>query len=328
MLFRSPTTMFVYKTLACLLFIILPHISVAQGYPARPVRMIVPFAPGGVVDLIGRLAASKLTAGLGQPVITDNRPGAGGNIGINGAAQSAADGYTLLTAANFFTINPSLYGNAGYDPIKDFEPVSLLTSYMLFLAVHPSFPVRSVKELIAMAKGRPGKIDFGSAGIGTTTHIAGELFNYMADVRLMHIPYKGAGSNMVSDSLAGVFPVQFNAPSIVPHIKAGKLALIAVTGARRSPVFPDVPTIAEAGVPGYVATGWNALFAPSGTSPAIVSRLNGEIVKAFNQPDVMEVLAKQGLDAASGSPDALAALVRAEVPKWAKVIKEAGIHAE
>lgn len=300
----------------------------AQNYPSRPIRMIVPFPPGGIVDTVGRIAASKLSAGVGQPVVMDNRQGAGGNIGINVAAKAPADGYTLMTAANFFTINPSLYNNAGYDPVRDFEPVSLLTSYMLLLAVHPAFEARSVKALIAMARAQPGKINYASAGIGTTTHIAVELFNYMAEVRLAHVPYKGVGSGMVPDTLSGLVPVQFNSPAIVPHIKAGKLLLIGVTGPKRSPLFPDAPTVAEAGVPGYEATGWNALFAPAGTPPAIIRRVNAEIVKGFSQPDVIELLAKQGLDEASGPPEALAALIKSEVPKWARVIKAAGIQAE
>ena len=300
----------------------------AQNYPSRPIRMIVPFPPGGIVDTVGRIAASKLSAGVGQPVVMDNRQGAGGNIGINVAAKAPADGYTLMTAANFFTINPSLYNNAGYDPVRDFEPVSLLTSYMLLLAVHPAFEARSVKALIAMARAQPGKINYASAGIGTTTHIAVELFNYMAEVRLAHVPYKGVGSGMVPDTLSGLVPVQFNSPAIVPHIKAGKLLLIGVTGPKRSPLFPDAPTVAEAGVPGYEATGWNALFAPAGTPPAIIRRVNAEIVKGFSQPDVIELLAKQGLDEASGPPEALAALIKSEVPKWARVIKAAGIQVE
>ncbi len=300
----------------------------AQTYPAKPLRMIVPFPPGGVVDTVGRLAAGKLSAGLGQPVVMDNRQGAGGNIGINVAAKSPNDGYTLMTAANFFTINPSLYSNAGYDPIRDFEPVSLLTSYMLLLAVHPSFEAKSVKALIALAKAQPRKINYASAGTGTTTHIAVELFNAMAEVQMTHIAYKGVGGGMIPDTLSGRIPVQFNSPAIVPHIKAGKLLLLAVTGARRSTIFPDIPTVSEAGVPGYEASGWNALFAPAGTPQAIIRRLNAEIVKGFAQSDVLEALAKQGIEAASGSPEALATLVRAEVPRWAKVIKDASIQVE
>ena len=324
----SIATRFMLLTLVVALALSHAQRASAQNYPSKPIRMIVPFPPGGIVDTVGRIAASKLSAGVGLPVVMDNRQGAGGNIGINVAAKAPADGYTLMTAANFFTINPSLYNNAGYDPIRDFEPVSLLTSYMLLLAVHPSFEARSVKALIAMAKAQPGKINYASAGIGTTTHIAVELFNYMADVRLAHVPYKGVGSGMVPDTLSGLVPVQFNSPAIVPHIKAGKLLLIGVTGPKRSPLFPDVPTVAEAGVPGYEATGWNALCAPAGTRPAIIRRVNAEIVKGFSQLDVIEILAKQGLDEASGPAEALAALVKSEVPKWAKVIKAAGIQAE
>lgn len=317
----------VLAVLAAAALVMSPLRSMAQTYPNKPIRMIVPFAPGGAVDFAGRLAGAKLSAALGQQIVIDNRPGAGGNIGIDAAAKAPADGYNLLTAANFLTINPSLYGNVNYDPVKDFEPVSLLTSYMLYVAVHPSFPARSIKELIALAKAHPGTINFGSSGIGTTTHIAGELFNHMAGVKLVHVPYKSSGSNMISDSLAGVFQVQFNSPAIVPFIKSGKLVLIGVTGPRRSPLFPDVPTVAES-VPGYEAAGWNAVFAPAGTPRDIVQRLNAEIVKGFKQQDAIDALAKLGLNPTTSTPQELAALVKSEMPKWARVIKDAGIRPE
>jgi tripartite-type tricarboxylate transporter receptor subunit TctC len=312
--------------LACAIAL-MPNVSRAQAYPVKPVRVIVPFPPGGALDFVARIAGDKLSAGLGQPVIPDNRPGAGGNIGLEAAARAKPDGYTLLAAASFLTINPSLYSKVGYDPITDFEPISLLSSYMLFVVVHPSLPVRSVKALIALARARPGQLDYASTGVGTTTHIAVELFAYMTGIRMSHIPYKGSGPALPA-TLSGQVPIQFNSPAIVPHVQAGKLVLIAVTGAKRSPTFPDAPTVAEAGVPGYEATAWNALFAPAGTPPAIIKRLNAEVVRGLAQPDAVEVLAKQGLDQAAGSPDALAALLRTEVPKWAKVIKVAKIKAE
>jgi tripartite-type tricarboxylate transporter receptor subunit TctC len=211
--------------------------------------------------------------------------------------------------------------------VKDSEPLSHLTSYFLFVAVHPSIPARAFKELIALAKARPGTINFGSSGIGTTTHIAGELFNHMAGVKLVHVPYKSSGSNMISDSLAGVFQVQFNSPAIVPFIRSGKLVLIGVTGSKRSPLFPDVPTVAES-VPGYEATGWNAVFAPAGTPRDIVVRLNAEIVRGLKQQDAIDSFAKLGMQPTTSTPEELGALVKSEVPKWARVIKAADIRPE
>ena len=306
---------------------LLPAAACAQVYPARQVRIIVPFPPGGALDFVARIAGSKLSAGLGQPVIMDNRPGAGGNIGIEMAARAPADGYTLLAAASFLTINPSLYGKVNYDPIRDFEPVSLLSSYMLFLAVHPSLPARSVKQLIALAKAHPGELNYASTGVGTTTHIAADLFAHMAGIRMTHIPYKGSGPALPA-AIGGQVAIQFSSPAVVPHVQAGKLILLGVTGPRRAPAFPDVPTIGEAALPGYEATAWNALFAPAGTPAAIVTRINAEVGKGMHQPDAVELFEKQGLDTASGTPDSLGALIRAEVPKWAMVIKAAGIKAD
>jgi tripartite-type tricarboxylate transporter receptor subunit TctC len=312
--------------LACAIALV-PNVSFSQAYPVKPVRMIVPFPPGGALDFVARIAGDKLSAALSQPVILDNRAGAGGNIGIEAAARAKPDGYTLLAAASFLTINPSLYSKVGYDPITDFEPISMLSSYLLFVVVHPSLPVRSVKSLIALARSRPGQLDYASTGVGTTTHVAVELFAHMAGIRMTHIAYKGSGPALPA-TLSGQVPIQFSSPAIVPHVQAGKLVLLAVTGAKRSPSFPDAPTVAEAGVPGYEASAWNALFAPAGTPAAIIKRLNGEVVRGLAQADAVDVLAKQGLEPAGGSPDVLAALLRAEVPKWANVIKVARIKAE
>lgn len=305
---------------------LLPALAHAQAYPTKPVRIIVPFPPGGALDFVARIAGNKLSATLGQPVVMDNRAGAGGNIGIEAAARAPADGYTLLTAASFLTINPSLYSKVNYDPIKDFEPISLLSSYMLFLVVHPSLPVRSVKQLIALAKARPGELDYASTGVGTTTHIAAELFLHMADIRITHIPFKGSGP-AIPATISGQVPIQINSPAVVPHIQAGRLSLLGVTGSKRSATFPNAPTISEAALPGYEATAWNALFAPAGTPPAIVQRINADTIKGMNQPDAVELLRQQGLDPAAGTPDELGKLVRAEVPRWAKVIKSANIKA-
>ncbi|MBI4189257.1 MAG: tripartite tricarboxylate transporter substrate binding protein [Betaproteobacteria bacterium] len=303
---------------------LLPALAWAQAYPSKPIRIVAPFAAGGGVDFVARIVGQKLSAGLGQSVIIDNRPGAGGNIGTELVAKAAADGYTLLAVSNSFTVNPSLYRKVPYDPIKDFEPVSALTSYMLFLVVHPSLPVRSVKALIALAKAQPGHLNYASSGSGTTTHIAGELFSYMAGVRMTHIPYKGSGPALPA-VIGGQVALHFGSTTVVPHIKTGKLILLGVTGAKRSPAFPDAPTVAESGLPGYEATGWNALFAPAGTPVAIVKRISEEVGKGLSQADALEILEKQDLQQEAGTPEALAALVRTEVTKWAKVIKAAGI---
>ena len=299
--------------------------SQAASYPVKPIRIIAPFAAGGGVDFVAHITSQKLSAGLGQSVIIDNRPGAAGNIGTELVAKAPADGYTLLAVSNSFTVNPSLYRKIAYDPVKDFEPVTLLTSYMLYLVRHPSLPVRSVKELIALAKARPGSLNFASAGSGTTTHIEGELFAYMAGVRMTHIPYKGSAPSLIA-VVGGEVALSFASTSAVPHVRAGKLVLLGVTGAKRSPRFPEAPTVAESGLPGYEATGWNALFAPAGTPIAIVKRLSDAVGKEIREADALELFEKQDLEQAAGTPEALAALVRTELTKWAKVIKAAGIE--
>ena len=233
---------------------------------------------------------------MGQPVIVDNRPGAGGNIGIRFVAKAAPDGYTFLIMSSNFAINPSLYANAGYDPMKDFEPVAALTSYPLFLVCHPSLPVRSVKELIALAKAQPGKLTYASGGVATASHFAGEMFNSAAGVRLTHVSYKGTGPAII-DTLGGHVPVMFGVPEVVPHIKTAKLNVLGVTGGKRSAALPNVPTIAESGLPGFEVTSWHGLFAPAGTPAEMTRRINEEVRKAMSQPDVTQVLKDQGLDA-------------------------------
>jgi len=306
---------------------LLPAAAWAQAYPAKPVRIIVPFAAGGSVDLVARIVTSKLSAGLGQTFIIDNRPGAGGNIGAELAAKSPADGYTLLAHSSAIAVNPSLYSKVPYDPIKDFEAISGLTSYMLVLVVHPSLPVRSVKALIALAKAQPGQLNYASSGSGTTTHIAGELFAYMAGIKMQHIPYKGAGP-AVPAVVGGEVAIHFGSPSAVPFVKSGKLLALGVTGPKRSASMPSVPTIAESGLPGYDVTSWNAFFAPAGTPAAIVKRLSVEVGKGLHQPDALEVFEAQGLEQASSTPQELAAMVRSELTKWTRVIKAAGIKSE
>ncbi|MBI2292162.1 MAG: tripartite tricarboxylate transporter substrate binding protein [Betaproteobacteria bacterium] len=303
---------------------LLPAMAMAQTYPSKPIRIVVGFSAGGSADLVARVAGSKLSDRLGQSVIVDNRPGAGGNIAAELVAKSPADGYTLLVAPSAFAVNPSLYRKVPYDAIKDFDPVTTISTYMLFLVCHPSLPVRSVKELIALAKAKPGHLNYSSAGTGTTTHISGELLSYMAGVKMTHIPYKGTGQQLPA-LLSGEVALAFGSTTVVPLIQARKIILLAVTGAQRFPGFPDAPTIAEAAVPGYEVTSWNALFAPAGTPAAIVKRISEEVGKGLRQADALEIFNRQGLQEAAGTPEAVAALVAAELAKWGKVIKAAGI---
>jgi len=302
------------------------HVN-AQTYPVKPVRIINPFSPGGSLDLVARLLAKSLTGDLGQQFIVENRPGAGGSIGVELVAKSPADGYTLLIVQSSITVNPSLQRKVGYDPVKDFEPISKLSSYMFFVVAHPSLPARNVKSLIALAKVRPGQINFASVGVGSGTHLAGELFGHMAGVKLAHIPYKGTGQVM-PDLLGGQIALTFGSTTVVPHVKQGKLIALGVTGAKRSSVLPDAPTVDESGIAGYEVTAWNALFAPAGTAQPIVSRLNELTRKNIANAEARSVMDAQGLDGDTGTQAELANLVKSELAKWARVIKVAGIKPE
>lgn len=304
---------------------LLPAVACAQVYPVKPIRIVVPFQPGGSMEAIARLVGQKLAAAFGPPVIIDNRPGAGGIIGTEYVAKSPADGYTLLAVPSAFAMNASLYNNAPYDPINDFEPVSGLASYSLLLVCHPSLPVRSVKALIALARAQPGSLNYSSGGIGTSNHVAAELFAYMAGVRLTHVPYKGGGPAFI-DLIGGHVHIMFAAaPTTLPFVKSGKFRVLGVSGSKRSRFLSDVPTIAEAGVPGYEVNSWSALFAPAGTPAAIVKSINAEVGKGLRQADALEVLERQGLEQSAGTPEELASLIRTEVAKWTKVIKATGI---
>jgi tripartite-type tricarboxylate transporter receptor subunit TctC len=302
-------------------------IAHAQGYPVKPVRIINPFSPGGSLDLVARTLAKSMSAELGQQVIVENRPGAGGTIGVDLVAKSPPDGYTLLAVQSSITINPSLQQKIPYEPVRDFAPISKMSSYMFFLVVHPSLPVRSVKALIALAKSKPGQINYASVGVGSGTHLSCELFNYMAGVKMTHIPYKGTGQVM-PDLLGGQVAVHFGSTTVVPHVKIRKLVAIGVSGAQRSPALPEVPTIAEAGIPGYEVTAWNALFSPTGTPAPIINRLNALVKRGMEQPEAKAVMEAQGLDVSTSTPAELGALVQTELVKWAKVIKAAGIKPE
>jgi tripartite-type tricarboxylate transporter receptor subunit TctC len=297
----------------------------APAYPTKPIRLVVPFPAGGTTDILARAAAQKLTEAWGQPVVVDNRPGAGGNIGSELVAKAAPDGYTLeMGTVGTHAINASLYAKMPYDHVKDFVPVILVAGVPNVLVVHPSVPVNSVAELIAYAKANPGKLNFASSGSGTSIHLSGELFKVMSGVQMTHVPYKGSAP-AVQDLLGGQVQLMFdNLPSALPHIKAGKLRALAVTSAQRAPVLPDVPTIAEAGLPGFEASSWFGVLAPAGTSPAIVAKLNAEIAKWLASPEAKEKLQGQGANVAGGPPEEFTKHIAAETAKWAKVVKESG----
>jgi len=305
---------------------LLPPPLAAQSYPAKPVRIIVPFTAGGATDVLARLISAPLSEKLGQPVIVENKLGANGAIGTDAVAKAAPDGYTLLmgTIATH-GIQPTLLKNLPYDPVKDFVPVVQVASQMYVVAAHPSFPPNTMRELVALAKQQPGKINYASAAKGTGGHVFVELFKAMADIDIAPVHYKGAAQAM-NDVLGGHVPLTFDVLlTTQAHIKSGKLKAIAVTGAKRSPVAPDVPTIAESGFPGYEAVGWNGLFAPAGTPQAIVNRLNAEIVAVLAQPTIKERVLSQGAEVVGGTPEQFAAFMLAEIDKWAKVIKRQNI---
>jgi len=297
----------------------------AQAWPTKPVKIVVPFPPGGTTDILARAIGFDLTKAWSQPIIVENRPGAGGNIGAEAVAKSPADGYTLLMGTvGTHGINPSVYKKMAYDAIKDFAPVTLVALVPNMLVVHPSVPVKSVGELIALAKKQPGKLTFASSGNGTSIHLSGALFETLAGVDLVHVPYKGS-SPAIIDLLAGQVNMMFdNMPSALPYVKSGKLRALAVTSARRSPAMPELPTIAEAGVKGYEASSWFGMLAPAGTPKDVVAKANGAILKSLSTPDIKEKLSSQGAAPAGDTPEKFAAFIRAEIDKWAKVVKASG----
>ncbi|MEO7728898.1 MAG: tripartite tricarboxylate transporter substrate binding protein [Burkholderiales bacterium] len=296
----------------------------AQNYPARPVRLIIPFSPGGATDVPGRILAQKLSEFLGQQVIVDNRPGAGSTIGTDLVAKAPADGYTLLLTATPFVIGAGLYKNLPYDPLRDFAPVMQVGSAPNVLVVHPSLPARSVKDLIALARAQPDKIDFASSGNGSAQHLFGVLFTSLATICLTHIPYKGSAP-ATTDLISGQVSVGFPGIAIaLPHTAAGRLRPLGVTSAQRSPQMPSVPTIAEAGVPGYAATLWLGIAAPEGTPKAIIERLHANITKVLQAPDLHNAFSAAGTDVVASNPEAFGALIKSELAKWVKVVRESG----
>ena len=297
----------------------------AQAYPAKPIRIVVPFPPGGATDILARAVAQKLTDAWGQAVVVDNRPGAGGNIGSELVAKAAPDGYTLeMGTVGTHAINASLYAKMPYDHVKDFAPVILVAGVPNVLVVNPSLPVSSVQELIAYAKANPGKLNFASSGNGTSIHLAGELFKVMAGVQMTHIPYKGSAPAL-QDLIGGQVQLMFdNLPPSLPHIKAGKLRALAVTSATRSSALPDTPTIAESGLPGFEASSWFGVLAPAGTPPAIIARLNAEIGAWLASAEAKEKMLALGANIGGGSPEDFARHIAAETAKWQKVVKASG----
>ena len=308
-----------FAVLLCCAFV---PLASAQ-YPDRPVRLIVGFPPGGAADILGRFAAQQLTVALGQQVVVDNRGGAGGLIATETAARANADGYTLLFTSIPHVINPHLYGKVAYDAVKDFTPVVQFVAVPLMMASNVSFPAKSVRELVALAKGKPGEINFASAGGGSSSHLAMELFKSMTGTRMNHVPYKGTGP-LITDLISGQVSVTIaSAVPLSPQVKAGRLRGLAVTGAKRSPSFPDLPAIAET-VPGYEVTNWFGILAPAGTSRAIVTRLNKDLNAALASRELRERLASQGADAVGGTPEAFAKVIRSDFAKWARVVRESG----
>jgi tripartite-type tricarboxylate transporter receptor subunit TctC len=298
----------------------------AQTYPDRPVRMIVAFEPGGATDLLARLICQELTTALGQTFFVENKSGGGGNIGANMVAKAAPDGYTLhFGAAGNIAINPSLFSNMPYDPQTDFAPVAPMASTMNILVVNPAVPAKTVAEVIALAKEKPGKLTFASSGNGGTIHLSGEMFKVMAKVDIVHVPYRGSGPAMI-DLIAGRTDMMFdNLPSALPRVQNGSLRAIAVTAAKRSKALPDVPTIAEAGLPGYEATTWFGVFAPAQTPPAIVDKLNRAIADALRKPAVVEKIAGMGAEPMFMTPDEFKKLVKTDTDKWRIVVKQANV---
>lgn len=295
-----------------------------QTYPNRPIRLVVPLGTGGATDMTARLFGQKLADALGQQVVIDNRPGAGGIVGAELAAKALPDGYTLLIGSTSHAILPGIHKKLPYDLVTGFEPVSMLVAYPLVLSVHPSLPVKSLKELIALAKAKPGQINYASQGNGSTVHLNAELLKSMAGINLVHVPYKGTAPQITA-LLAGEASLGFNTLSgVLPYIKAGRLRALGTTGEKRIPSFPDLPTIAEAGVPGFETGVWAGVLAPAGTPKTIITKLHGELTRILKLPEVMERLAAIDFEPVGNTPDEFGTIIKKEVVKWAKVVKESG----
>lgn len=315
--------------IAVLVLLALASTADAQNWPAKPIRIISPYPPAGANDLLARIIAPKLSEQLGQPVVVENRAGATGNIGAELVAKAPADGYTLLMGqAGNLTINISLMAKMPFDPVRDFSPVTMVASTPNVLVVHPSLPVRTVKDLIALAKAKPGQINYATSGIGSPGHLAAELLNKSAGIRLVHIPYKGAAPALL-DVVAGNAHLYFtSAVSAQPFIPSGRLRMVAVASAKRSPSLPEVPTVAEAGFPEFDVSSWWGVVAPASTPREVVMRLQVEIHRVIALPEIRTKLAEQGLDIATNTPEQFAAYIKSETAKWAKLIREVGVKPE
>ncbi|HWI14799.1 MAG TPA: tripartite tricarboxylate transporter substrate binding protein [Burkholderiales bacterium] len=301
----------------------------ASNYPSKPIRLVVPFTPGGSTDILARVIGMKLTEAWGKQVVIDNRPGAGGNIGVDLVAKSPADGYTLVMGhIGTFGVNPTLYPKLPYDPIRDFQPITLVALVPNMLSVNPALPAKSVKELVTLAKAKPGTINFGSGGNGSAAHLAGEYFKLMTKTEITHIPYRGT-SPAVTDLIAGqIQMIITGVPPTLNFVKSGKLRALGVATSRRLALLPDLPTIAEAGVPGYEATQWYGVLAPAGTPKPIVTKLNAEMAKAIKGPDVREKLAADAAEPVGNSPEEFGAFIKKEIARWAPVVKASGARPE
>ena len=300
----------------------------AQEYPAKPIRWIIPYPTGGTSDFLARLIGQKITEAWKQPILVDNRSGANGNIGTDAAAKAPGDGYTILLVASTFTMNPWVYPNLTFDTERDFAAVTTILWQPYLLSVHPSLPVRTVKELIALARSRPGAIDYGSGGVGNATHIAGERFASMANVKLNHVPYRGVGPSITA-LLGGEVQVLYaSSVAVQPYIKSGRMRVLAVTGAKRVAQLPNVPTVSESGVPGYVEGNWQAVLAPAKTPQAVITRLNQELVRIIRTPEITAQILQVGADVIANSPEDTGALIRTDLKKYAEVVKRLNIKME
>ena len=317
------------KQLALSIPILLTASLACAQYPGKPVRLVVPFPAGGPTDIVGRTISQKLSESLGQPVIIDNRAGAGGVIGTEFVAKSPPDGYTILLGTiGGLAVAMSLYPNRGYDTLRDFQAVAQAVTVTNILVVHPSLPARTVKELLSLARARPGTLNYASSGSGTVTHLAGELLNTMAHVKIVHIPFKG-GAPALTALMSGEVEMNFeNSLIVVPHIKAGRVRAIAVTGAQRSKLMPDLPTIAEGGLPGYNASGWYGFVLPAAVPKEIVSRLANDFNRILRMPDVVERLSGQGAEPVINTPEQFTAFIRTEIDKWTRLVKTANMKAD
>jgi len=306
-----------------------PCTAHGQGFPNKPVRIIVPFAPGGTTDILARLIGQRLNDPLRQPIIIDNRPGANGALGTDLAVKSAPDGHTIVMGyLGSLAVNPHLNSKLSYDPLRDLSPITLIALTTQAIIVHPSLPVKSTRDLIALAKRQPGQISYASAGIGAPSHLAGELLKLMAGIDLVHVPYKGSGA-AVTELIGGHVAISFGGLAAAnPHLKANRIRILAVAGANRSPAMPQIPTVSESGLPGYDVSSWFGLLAPAGTPPDVIGRLNSEIVKILKIAEVRERLVADGAEVVANTPNEFSAFIKAELAKWGKVIKSAKILAE